>query len=79
MLACAQGLASPYRAAFWEPVQTALEEVGPAPLPLHDGAGPAGGLAQGLAGQLHLAVLTLGHVDGAEQGLDHVPAARGIP
>lgn len=67
-----------YRAALGEAVRRALEEVGPAPLALHDGAGRAGGLAEGLAGQLHLPVLALGHVDGAQQGLDHVPAARGV-
>lgn len=70
--------ASPYRAALREAVRSALEEVGPAALALHDGAGCTCGLAQGLTGQLHLPILTFGHVDGAQQRLDHVPAARRI-
>lgn len=70
--------ASPYRAALRESVRSALEEVRPAALALHDGAGCTCGLAQGLTGQLHLPILTLGHVDSTQQRLDHVPAARRI-
>lgn len=69
---------APYRASLREAVRRALEEVGPATLALHDGAGRTGGLAEGLAGQLHLAIFALGHVDGAEQGLDDIPAAWGV-
>lgn len=55
-----------------------LEEVGPASLPVHDGARLPCGRTQALAGQLNLAVLAFGHVDGAEQRLDDGPAARSV-
>lgn len=55
------------------------QEVRPPSLPLHNGTGASGGLAEGAAGQLHSVILTLGHVDSTEQGLDHCPTAGGIP
>lgn len=55
------------------------QEVRPPSLPLHNGTGASGGLAEGAAGQLHSVILTLGHVDSTEQGLDHRPTAGGIP
>lgn len=67
-----------YRAAFREAVWGATQEVRPPSLPLHDGTGASGGLAEGAAGQLHAVILTLGHVDSTQQGLDHRPAAGGI-
>lgn len=48
-----------------------FEEVGPASLLVHDAAGPTCGRTQTLAGQLHSTILTFGHVDGTEQGLDN--------
>lgn len=72
-------LQSTHRAALREVVRGAAQEVGPAPLPLHDGTGATGGLAEGAAGQLYPVVLTLGHVHGTQKGLDHCPAARGVP
>lgn len=57
----------------------ALEEAGPASLPVHDAARLPRGRTQALAGQLHSAVLALGHVDGTEQRLDDGPAAWSIP
>lgn len=65
-----------YRAAHWELVTG--KEAGPAPLLVHDAAGPACGQTQALTGQLHSAVLTFGHVDGTEQRLDDRPAARSV-
>lgn len=43
-----------------------LQEVGPPSLLFHYAAGSAGRLAQGLAGQLHFAVLTLWHVNSTQ-------------
>ena len=62
MPSSAPALQSTHRAALGEVVRGAAQEVGPAPLPLHDGTGAAGGLAEGAAGQLHPVVLTLRHV-----------------
>ena len=62
MPSSAPALQSTHRAALGEVVGGAAQEVGPAPLPLHDGTGAAGGLAEGAAGQLHPVVLTLRHV-----------------
>lgn len=56
-----------------------LEEVGPASLPVHDGARLPCGRTQALARQLNLAILAFGHVDGAEQRLDDGPAAWSVP
>lgn len=72
-------LQSTHRAALGEVVRSAAQEVRPAPLPLHDGTGATSSLAEGAAGQLYPVVLALGHVHGTQQGLDHCPAARGIP
>lgn len=55
-----------------------LEEVGPAPLPLHNTARFACSLAQVLAGQFDLSILTLWHVNGTEQRLNDGPTARSI-
>ena len=68
-----------YWAAFREVVRCATQKVRPPSLPLHTGTGASGGLAEGTAGQLHSVILTLGHVDSTQQGLDHCPAAGGIP
>lgn len=57
----------------------ALEEVGPASLTVHDSARLPCGCTQALAGQLNLAILAFGHVDGAEQRLDDGPAAWSVP
>lgn len=70
---------STHRAALGEVVRGAAQEVRPAALPLHDGAGASGSLAEGAARQLHPVILALGHVHSTEQGLDHCPAAGGIP
>lgn len=70
---------STHWAALREVVRGAAQEVGPAALPLHDGTGAAGCLAKGAAGQLNPVILTLGHVHGTQQGLDHCPAAGGVP
>jgi hypothetical protein len=70
---------STHRAAFREVVGGTAQEIRPAPLPLHDGTGASGGLAEGAAGQLYPVILTLGHVHSAQQGLNHCPAAGGIP
>lgn len=80
-LALSLGLApqSTHRAALGEAVRGAAQEVRPAALPLHDGTGPSGGLAEGTAGQLHPVILAFGHVHSTQQGLDHCPAAGGIP
>lgn len=56
----------------------ALEEVGPAPLPLHNTAWIACSLAQVLAGQFDLSILTLWHVNGTQQWLNDGPTARSI-
>ena len=68
-----------HRATLREVVGGAAQEVGPAPLPLHDGTGASGRLAEGAAGQLHPVILTLGHVHSTQQGLDHCPASGGVP
>lgn len=52
-----------------------LEEVGPASLSVHNGARLPCGRTKALAGQLNLAILTFGHVDGAEKRLNDGPAA----
>lgn len=68
-----------YWAAFREVVRRATQKVRPPSLPLHNSTGASGGLAEGSTGQLHSVILTLGHVDSTQQGLDHCPAAGGIP
>lgn len=54
------------------------EEVGPASLPVHDAARPTCGHTQALAGQLHLTILTFGHVDSTQQWLNDGPTARSV-
>lgn len=68
-----------HRAALGEVVMGTAQEVRPATLPLHNGTGASGGLAEGAAGQLHPVVLAFGHVHSTQQGLDHCPAAGCVP
>ena len=70
---------STHRAALGEVVRGTAQEVRPATLPLHNGTGASGSLAQGAAGQFHPVILAFGHVHSTQQGLDHCPAAGGVP